>query len=147
MEVFDSTSVWGLFLIFRCYELCLSLHSSCWHADMYTCPRVWLPVGEYFYIPIFPHILLPLSFSLSISTLSTLIDFTLMFDSFFPAARPPSRCRLPRRFLRSAALASALVLAISYSLSSPTASLIYSLLCCGLPSWFLPFLYGSCHKT
>lgn len=68
-----------------------------------------------------PPISLSHTHTLSLS-ISTLIDFSLMFHSFFPSARPPSHCRLPLCFLRSAALASALLPAISDSLSSHAAS-------------------------
>lgn len=128
-KLFSVSSLWSyliaqcrLFLMSRCYVMSAFLITS-------------LGVVLHTHLSSHP----PLSLSLSLSTLSTLIDFTLMFDSFFPSAPPPSRCRLPRRFLRSAAL----VLAISYSLSSRPASLISSLFFC----WVLPFHYGSCHKT
>lgn len=80
-------------------------------------------------------------------TLSTLIEFSLMFDSSVLSARPPSRCRLPRRFLPPPALASAPVLPISDSLSSGAPSLLYSLSFVCSQMYFCLLLHGPHHKA
>lgn len=89
---------------------------------------------DYSCFPIFPSTPPPPS-SL---TLSTLIDSSLMFDSSVLSARPPSRCRLPRRFLRSPALASAPVHHQLFAFIRRSLACLFSLFC-ALPNGFLPF--------